>query len=139
MFGFAGPQAHIVMIRNEIMKKRKWVDAAQFDEDLGLCEALPGNASSQMAISLGWLQRGGLGGLSSGFSFLLPGLLIVLLMSELWRQGQGIESFRSSLDVIEAVIAAIIWAFTWKLIKKNAHWQVTTAALVIFGVLVNIF
>ena len=65
LFGFGGPQAHIVMIRNEIMKKRKWVDAAQFDEDLGLCEVLPGHASSQMAIFLGWLQRGGRGGLAA--------------------------------------------------------------------------
>ena len=51
--------------------------------------------------------------------FALPGLLIVLLMSELWRQGQGIESFRSSLDVIKPVIAAIIGDFAWKLIKNE--------------------
>ena len=63
VLGFGGPQAHIAMLREEIVQSRGWVDADRFDEGLGLCEALPGPASSQMAIYLGWLQRGLLGGL----------------------------------------------------------------------------
>ena len=60
--GFGGPQAHIAMLRNEIVDIRQWVDREQFDEGLGLCEALPGPASSQMAIYTGWLLRGWIGG-----------------------------------------------------------------------------
>jgi len=56
LLGFGGPQAHIAMLRDEIVETRRWVEANQFDEGLGLCEALPGPASSQMAIYLGWLH-----------------------------------------------------------------------------------
>ena len=66
------------MLRDEIVNNRGWVDGDRFDEGLGLCEALPGPASSQMAIYLGWQQRGWIGGLISGLCFLLPGFLIVL-------------------------------------------------------------
>ena len=111
LLGFGGPQAHIAMLREEIVQSRGWVDADRFDEGLGLCEALPGPASSQMAIYLGWLQRGFVGGLTSGICFLLPGLLIVLGLSELWRNGQSIPSFTTALQTLQPVIAAIIWAF----------------------------
>ena len=140
VLGFGGPQAHIAMLREEIVQSRGWVDADRFDEGLGLCEALPGPASSQMAIYLGWLQRGLLGGLISGICFLLPGLLIVLALSELWRNGQSIPSFTKALQTLQPVIAAIIWAFAWKLLRnRKAGWQRITAGLVMLGGLLNSF
>jgi chromate transporter len=138
VLGFGGPQAHIAMLRNEIVEIRQWVDPERFEEGLGLCEALPGPASSQMAIYLGWLRRGWIGGLVSGSCFLLPGLLIVLLLSELWRNGQALPSFTTALQTIQPVVAAIIWAFAWKLIRRRTErWQILTAALVMLGVLLN--
>ena len=140
VLGFGGPQAHLALLRDELVEHRQWVDPEQFDEGLGLCEALPGPASSQMAIYLGWLQRGWLGGIVSGTCFLLPGLLIVLVLSELWRHGQAIPSFTTALQTLQPVIAAVIWAFAWKLIsKRRARWQIVTAALVMMGVLLNAF
>ena len=140
LLGFGGPQAHIAMLREEIVHSRGWVDADRFDEGLGLCEALPGPASSQMAIYLGWLQRGLLGGLISGICFLLPGILIVLGFSELWRNGQSIPSITKALQTLQPVIAAIIWAFAWKLLRcRRAPWQLITAGLVMLGGLLNSF
>ena len=140
LLGFGGPQAHIAMLRDEVVNTRGWVDGDRFDEGLGLCEALPGPASSQMAIYLGWLQRGWFGGLISGICFLLPGLLIVLGLSELWRNGQSIPSFTTALQTLQPVIAAIIWAFAWKLMgSRRAGWQRVTAVLVMLGGLINAF
>jgi len=140
LLGFGGPQAHSAMLRDEAVTTRGWVDGNRFDEGLGLCEALPGPASSQMAIYLGWLQRGWFGGLISGICFLLPGLLIVLGLSELWRNGQSIPSFTTALQTLQPVIAAIIWAFAWKLMgSRRAGWQRVTAALVMLGGLINAF
>ena len=138
VLGFGGPQAHIAMLRDEIVETRGWVDAGRFDEGLGLCEALPGPASSQMAIYLGWTQRGWRGGLVSGICFLLPGLMIVLGLSEIWRRGQTIPSFTSALQTLQPVIAAVIWAFAWKLMRtRRNRWQRITAGLVMGGVMLN--
>ena len=128
------------MLRDEIVNNRGWVDGDRFDEGLGLCEALPGPASSQMAIYLGWQQRGWIGGLISGLCFLLPGFLIVLGLSELWRNGQAIPSFTTALQTLQPVIAAIIWSFAWKLIhRRRASWQRLTAGLVMLGGLLSSF
>ena len=138
VLGFGGPQAHIAMLRDEIVDSRGWVDAEQFEEGLGLCEALPGPASSQMAIYLGWIQHGWRGGLISGICFLWPGLVIVLGLSEIWRNGQTIPSFTSALQTLQPVIAAVIWAFALKLMSsRRCRWQRITAGLVMAGVLLN--
>ena len=138
LLGFGGPQAHMAMLRSELVEGRHWSTPEQFDEGLALCEALPGPASSQMAIYLGWLQRGWRGGLVSGICFLLPGLLIVLLLSELWRSGQSSEFFTTALATVQTVMAAIIWTFAWKLLRdRRERWQRRTALAVGIGVLLN--
>ena len=138
LLGFGGPQAHIALLRSEVVEARHWTTAEQFEEGLALCEALPGPASSQMAIYLGWLQRGWRGGLISGICFLLPGLLIVLGLSELWRSGQSSEFFTTALATVQPVMAAIIWTFAWKLMRnRRERWQKTTAIAVGVSVLLN--
>ena len=138
LLGFGGPQAHIALLRSEVVEARHWTTAEQFEEGLALCEALPGPASSQMALYLGWLQRGWRGGLVSGICFLLPGLLIVLLLSELWRSGQSSEFFTTALATVQPVMAAIIWTFAWKLLRdRRERWQRKTALAVGIGVLLN--
>ena len=138
LLGFGGPQAHMALLRSELVEGRHWSTAEQFDKGLVLCEALPGPASSQMAIYLGWLQRGWRGGLVSGICFLLPGLLIVLLLSELWRSGQSSEFFTTALATVQPVMAAIIWTFAWKLLSdRRERWQRRTALAVGIGVLLN--
>ena len=138
--GFGGPQAHVALLRDEIVENKQWLDPEQFDEGLGLCEALPGPISSQMAIYLGWLHRGWVGGIVGGTCFLLPGLLSVLVLSELWRKGQTMPSFTSTLQILQPVIAAIIWSFAWKLVsQRNAPWQIATAVLVMAGMLLSLF
>ena len=138
LLGFGGPQAHIALLRSELVEGRQWATTEQFEEGLVLCEALPGPASSQMAIYLGWLQRGWLGGLISGICFLLPGLLIVLGLSELWRSGQSSEFVATAMATVQPVMAAIVWSFAWKLIRnRRERWQKTTATAVGIGVLLN--
>ena len=138
LLGFGGPQAHIALLRSELVEGRQWTTAEQFEEGLVLCEALPGPASSQMAIYLGWLQRGWRGGLVSGICFLLPGLLIILVLSELWRSGQSSEFVTTAMATVQPVMAAIVWSFAWKLMRnRQERWQKRTALAVGIGVMLN--
>ena len=138
LLGFGGPQAHIALLRSELVEGRQWTTAEQFEEGLVLCETLPGPASSQMAIYLGWLQRGWRGGLVSGICFLLPGLLIILVLSELWRSGQSSEFVTTAMATVQPVMAAIVWSFAWKLMRnRQERWQKRTALAVGIGVMLN--
>ena len=134
LLGFGGPQAHMALMRDQVVQQRQWVSMQAFTEGLALCEALPGPASSQMAMVLGWLCRGPWGGLVSGLCFLLPGLVTVLLLSELWRQGQTTASLFAVFVVVKPVVAAVIWGFVGKLLRQQHQpWQQVMAVSVALG------
>lgn len=140
LLGFGGPQAHMALMRDQVVQQRRWVSAQAFGEGVALCESLPGPTSSQLAMVLGWRCRGVLGGLVSGFCFLLPGLVIVLLLSELWRQGQTVASLITVLVVVKPVVAAVIWAFVGKLLRQQRQpWQQAMAVSVALGGLLHQF
>ena len=62
---FGGPVAHIGYFRREFVERRRWLDDATFTDLVGLCQFLPGPASSQVGFSIGLLRAGWLGGLAA--------------------------------------------------------------------------
>jgi Chromate transporter len=52
---FGGPIAHIGYFRNEFVVRRRWIDEQAYADLVGLCQFLPGPASSQVGFSIGWL------------------------------------------------------------------------------------
>lgn len=78
---FGGPIAHIAYFRDELVKKRRWVDDAQFGQLLAICQFLPGPASSQLGFSLGLLRNGWTGGLAAWLAFTLPSAILLLLLA----------------------------------------------------------
>src|SRR5579871_1341273 len=69
---FGGPIAHIGYFREEFVARRKWLDEHAFADLVGLCQFLPGPASSQVGFSIGLLRAGGLGALAAWTGFTLP-------------------------------------------------------------------
>ena len=84
VLGFGGPPAHIRMLRDEVVVRRRWVAAEDLEDAIAACALLPGPASTQLAIWSGWRVRGPLGGLVGGLAFVLPGLVLVLALAALF-------------------------------------------------------
>ncbi|HEX3098324.1 MAG TPA: chromate efflux transporter [Usitatibacter sp.] len=80
---FGGPIAHIGYFRREVVVKRAWVSEARFGELLGLCQFLPGPASSQLGFSLGLLRAGWGGALAAFAGFTLPSALLLFAFAML--------------------------------------------------------
>ena len=80
---FGGPIAHIGYFRREIVARRGWVSEARFGELLGLCQFLPGPASSQLGFSLGLLRAGWPGALAAFAAFTLPSALLLFAFAML--------------------------------------------------------
>ncbi|MBC8742812.1 chromate ion family chromate transporter, partial [Paraburkholderia sp. UCT31] len=53
---FGGPIAHIGYFRREFVERRRWLDDEAFTDLIGLCQFLPGPASSQAGFSIGLLR-----------------------------------------------------------------------------------
>src|SRR5512138_2294495 len=78
---FGGPAAHIAMMRDEVVRRRKWVTDQQFLDLLGATNLIPGPNSTEMAIHLGYVRAGWRGLLVGGALFILPAMAIVLALA----------------------------------------------------------
>lgn len=74
---FGGPIAHLGYFRDELVVRRRWLDDRSFGELVGLCQFLPGPASSQTGFALGLLRAGPLGGFAAWIGFTLPSALLM--------------------------------------------------------------
>lgn len=83
---FGGPVAHIGYFRREFVERRRWLDDATFTDLVGLCQFLPGPASSQVGFSVGLLRAGWRGGLAAWCGFTLPSVLLLLAFAMLDRK-----------------------------------------------------
>lgn len=78
---FGGPAAHVAMMEDELVTKRKWLSKERFIDMYGFTSLIPGPNSTEMAILMGY-HRGGIPGLIiAGLSFILPAVFIVLALA----------------------------------------------------------
>src|SRR3954471_23352293 len=85
---FGGPAGQIAVMHREIVERRKWVDEARFLDALNYCMLLPGPEAQQLATYTGWLLNGTRGGLAAGLLFILPGVVVLLVLSILYATFQ---------------------------------------------------
>jgi len=76
--GFGGPPAHISLLRDLCVVRKRWLTAPDFEDAIAACNLLPGPASTQLAILSAWRVAGPLGALVGGVAFIAPGLVLIL-------------------------------------------------------------
>ena len=79
--GFGGPPAHIALFRNLCVVEHEWLSANEFEDAIAATSLLPGPASTQLAIYCAWRLRGRVGAIVGGVSFIIPGLIAILMLS----------------------------------------------------------
>src|SRR5437764_2464566 len=76
MLGFinvGGPVAQITMMFNHMVERKHWLSHDRFVKIMAFCHMLPGPEALQLAIYVGYLKRGILGGILAGLTFIIPG------------------------------------------------------------------
>ena len=82
--GFGGPPAHIRLLRRLCVERNAWIEPREFEDAIAATNLLPGPASTQLAIFCAWRLHGRLGGLLGGICFIVPGLVMILVLSALF-------------------------------------------------------
>lgn len=112
LISFGGPTAHLGFFHQEFVKRRRWLSDSAYGEVVALCQLLPGPASSQVGLALGFLQRGYSGAAAAWFGFTLPSALLMTLFAlglGLWPDaGEGGWITGLKLFVV-AVVAQAVW------------------------------
>ena len=108
---FGGPAAHIAMMRDEVVERRRWLTDAEFLDLLAATNLIPGPNSTEMAIHLGY-RRAGLAGLVlAGVCFILPAALIVLPIAWAYaRYGETPQAAWLAYGIAPVIIAIVVQA-----------------------------
>jgi chromate transporter len=114
-FGFlawGGPVAQIAMLRRELVEDERWVAGERFNRLLAVYQALPGPEAHELAVHLGFVRGGRIGGLLAGLGFMLPGFVLMLLVSWLYFQVDltGAAIGAALLGAQIAVVALVVRA-----------------------------
>lgn len=95
-------------IREEYVKRKQWIDEKTYADLVALCQLLPGPASSQVGIVIGFIQAGMLGAIAAWIGFTLPSALILLLFTYFSKE-ISIDWLHGLLVVAVAVVAHAVW------------------------------
>lgn len=115
---FGGPAAHIAIMREEVVKRRKWIDDRHFLDLLGATNLIPGPNSTEMAIHIGYVRAGWAGLILAGLCFILPATLIVISLAWLYIRYGSVPEASWILYGIKPVIIVIILQALWGLGSK---------------------
>jgi len=115
---FGGPAAHISMLHDEVVVRRKWISEQRFLDLLGATNLIPGPNSTEMVIHTGFIRAGYWGLLAAGAGFILPAASIVLVLAWLYVHYGSTPTAEWLLYGIKPVIIAIILQALWGLGRK---------------------
>jgi chromate transporter len=105
---FGGPAAHIAMMQDEVVERRKWMTRDEFLDLLGAANLIPGPNSTELAIHVGHRQRGWPGLLIAGVCFILPAMVIVTLFAWAYVRYGALPQVSGILYGVKPVIIAIV-------------------------------
>ena len=118
VIGFGGPAAHIAMMEDEVVRRRKWIERERFMDLVGAANLIPGPTSTELAIHLGHARAGWSGLLVAGLCFILPAVVIVTAIAWVYVQYGALPEVAAVMYGIKPVIIAIVVQALWGLGKS---------------------
>jgi chromate transporter len=122
---FGGPAAHIAMMEDEVVRRRRWLSAERFLDLLGAANLIPGPSSTELAIFIGYEHAGVVGLVLAGACFVLPAAVIVTVLAWAYVQFGALPQVSGILYGIKPVVIAVVvhalWSLAPKAIKKS-YW-----------------
>lgn len=131
---FGGPIAHIGYFRDEFVVRRKWIDEHAYADLVGLCQFLPGPASSQVGFSIGLMRAGYAGAIAAWIGFTLPSaaLLVLFAYGAGALQGPIGQGLLHGLKLTAvAIVAQAVWGMARNLCPDRERASIAVVAALI--------
>ncbi|WP_281979213.1 chromate efflux transporter [Tenacibaculum mesophilum] len=115
---FGGPAAHIAMMEDEVVKKRKWMSQQHFLDLVGATNIIPGPNSTEMTMHCGHERAGWKGLIVAGVCFVFPAVVITMFFAWLYQQYGQFPKVEPFIYGIKPAVIAIILGAVYRLGKK---------------------
>jgi chromate transporter len=107
---FGGTAAHIAVMHDELVQKKRWISNGEFFHALSLCMILPGPEAQQLAIYIGWKLHGKRGGVVAGSLFVLPSMLVLLALSLMYARFGNLPLVAAMFNGLKPAVIALVVA-----------------------------
>ncbi|RAJ15027.1 chromate efflux transporter [Olleya aquimaris] len=131
-FAFGGPAAHIAMMEDEVVTKRRWMTRHQFLDLIGATNLIPGPNSTEMTMHCGYERAGKKGLFVAGIAFIFPAIVITAILAYFYVKYGNLPEVTPFIFGIKPAVLAIIASAVFKLGKK----AIKTFELAVLGILV---
>jgi chromate transporter len=128
---FGRPAAHLAMMGEEFVRRRRWITHAEFLDRLATANLIPGPSSTEVAIFVGQLKRGWRGLIVAGCCFIIPAALIVSVIAWAYVRFGSLPRVEGILSAIKPAVVAIVVQALGKLGRTGLR----TALLALIAVL----
>src|SRR6201998_2778317 len=105
---FGGTAAHIAIMHDHLVEKKRWISNASFLHALSHCMILPGPEAQQLAIYIGWKLHGKRGGIIAGTLFVLPSMLVLLALSVIYAKFGNLPWIAAMFNGLKPVVIALV-------------------------------
>ena len=112
---FGGPAAHIALMEDEVVRRRRWLSHEEFMDLIGATNLIPGPNSTEMAIHIGLRKAGWAGFLVAGGCFVLPATVIVTFCAWLYVRYGSLPEAGALLYGVKPVMIAVVLQALWAL------------------------
>lgn len=127
---FGGPAAHIAMMEDEIVKKRKWISGEHFLDLVGATNLIPGPNSTEMTMHCGHERAGWKGLVVAGACFIFPAVVITGAIAWAYKEYGSLPDVQRFIYGIKPAIIAIITSTMISLGKKAVKsWTLATLGI----------
>lgn len=117
---WGGPVAQIDMIRHEIVEEKRWVTRDQFKRILAIYQVLPGPEAHELCVHFGMLAHGRFGGILAGVGFMLPGSVLMFLLSWAYLSFKLEDTFfQAVFRGIQPAVIALIFTMMAQLASRH--------------------
>jgi chromate transporter len=131
---FGGPAGQIAVMHRIVVDEKKWVGEHRFLHALNYCMLLPGPEAHQLAIYIGWLLNGTLGGMIAGILFVLPGFLAILALSYVYVLFGSLTFVEGMFFGLKCAVLAVVIQAVFRIgsraLKNKAMVALAAAAFV---------
>jgi chromate transporter len=117
LVALGGPAAHVALMEEEFVRRRKWLGHEEFIDRLGAVNLLPGPSSTEMAIYLGELRGGFQGLLTAGACFILPAAFMTLVLAWAYVRYGTLPQLAGILWGVKPVVVVLLAQAIWALAK----------------------
>src|SRR3984885_4384180 len=105
---FGGTAAHIAIMHDELVEKKRWISNRSFLHALSHCMILPGPEAQQLAIYIGWKLHGKWGGVVAGTLFVLPSMFVLLALSVIYVRLGNLPWIAAIFQSLKPAVIALV-------------------------------